>query len=489
MFRLGLPLLDFKNPSIQALHITWFAFFVSFFVWFAHAPLMGLITEAFNLNKQQISALLILNVALTIPSRIIVGSLVDQLGPRIVFSGILVIAGLLCILFGLAQTFEQLAMMRFLLGFVGSSFVVGMRMVSEWFPAKQLGAAEGVYGGWGNFGAAVAAMILPFLAAVWGGENGWRFALIISGIFVLGYGFFYYIVARDTPKGSTYFKPKKTGGLEVSNKKDLIFYILMNLPMAFALCLIIWKLSPSGINLLSENTAAILYIFSAVLLIVQIKQILRVNQEMLKKPIPCALQYSFKQVAILAACYFVAFGSEIAVVSMLPMFFMKTFGLSAIVAGLVAGCFPLMNLFARPIGGALSDHFGRKKVLTIVFVGLSCGFILMGQINQEWPVYLAVLACLFCSIFVQAGAGAVCAVVPLIQRRMTGQIAGIVGAYGNIGGAIYLTILSFVESSVFFIVIGLSAFAALVLCQLLQEPSGHMAEVMPDGSLKLIEVS
>jgi MFS transporter, NNP family, nitrate/nitrite transporter len=26
-------------------------------------------------------------------------------------------------------------------------------MVSEWFPPKDIGIAEGIYGGWGNFGA------------------------------------------------------------------------------------------------------------------------------------------------------------------------------------------------------------------------------------------------------------------------------------------------------------------------------------------------
>ena len=63
------------------------------------------------------------------------------------------------------------------MGFVGAGFVIGIRMVGEWFPARQVGLAEGVYGGWGNFGSAAAAMSLPTLAMVFGGENGWRYAL------------------------------------------------------------------------------------------------------------------------------------------------------------------------------------------------------------------------------------------------------------------------------------------------------------------------
>lgn len=51
--------------------------------------------------------------------------------------------------------------------------------------------------------------------------------------------------------------------------------------------------------------------------------------------------------------------------------------------------------------------------------------------------------------FVSGGCGAVYAIVPLIKRRMTGQIAGMVGAYGNVGGVLFLTLLSFVSSVVF----------------------------------------
>ena len=67
--------------------------------------------------------------------------------------------------------------MRFLLGFVGAGFVIGIRMVGEWFPAKQVGVAEGIYGGWGNFGSAGAAMILPTIATWYGGVDGWRYAI------------------------------------------------------------------------------------------------------------------------------------------------------------------------------------------------------------------------------------------------------------------------------------------------------------------------
>ena len=100
---------------------------------------MASIRDVFGLTDQQVKMLLILNVALTIPARIIIGMLVDAFGPRRIYSTLLFISSFLCFGFAFANSFEQLAMMRFLLGFVGAGFVIGIRMIGEWFPAKQVG--------------------------------------------------------------------------------------------------------------------------------------------------------------------------------------------------------------------------------------------------------------------------------------------------------------------------------------------------------------
>ena len=94
-----------------------------------------------------------------------------------------------------------------------------------------------------------------------------------------------------------------------------------------------------------------------------------------------------------------------------------------------------------------------------------------------------------CSFFVQAGEGAVFAMVPLVKRRMTGQIAGMAGAYGNVGGVVFLTVLSFVDASTFFMCIAACAAVCFMIVQLLDEPEGHMAEVLPDGSVQFIDVA
>ena len=485
-----LQFLDFSKANIRLLHMTWFAFFLTFMVWFSHAPLKPLIMAAFDLDIAQWKALLILNVALTIPARIAIGILVDKFGPRIVYSLLLFISGFLCIGFAAAQTYEQLAIMRFLTGFVGAGFVIGIRLVGEWFPARQVGIAEGIYGGWGNFGSAAAAFSLPTVALIYGGENGWRYAIASTGIMALCYSFFFYWRARNTPQGATYFKPKKSGGLEVSNKKDFYFYLAMNLPMYFILGVLAWKLSPAGVGLLSESAMYIIWGGLLALMVFQFSQIYKVNKDMLQHGVEPNQQYKFKQVAILDWAYFVTFGSELAVVSMLPAFFLETFtGLSLAQAGALGAAFAFMNLVARPGGGWISDSFGRRKSLSIFIVGLALGYFALSKITAAWPVPLAVLAVMFCSFFVQAGEGAVFAMVPLVKRRMTGQIAGMAGAYGNVGAVTFLTIFSFVDTSTFFLVIAGCAVIVFALVQFLEEPEGHMVEILPDGSVERIELT
>ncbi|MFL0797902.1 MAG: NarK family nitrate/nitrite MFS transporter [Cellvibrionaceae bacterium] len=485
----SLNLFKVSDPKIKTLHITWFAFFLTFVVWFNHAPLMVFMKEAFDMTNQQVKALLILNVALTIPARIAIGILVDKFGPRHVYTGLLMASSVLCLLFATANSYEQLALFRFLMGFVGAGFVIGIRMVGEWFPHKTVGIAEGIYGGWGNFGSAAAAMSLPTLALIYGGDDGWRYALGTTGVIIGCYSFIYFKLARNTPKGSTYFKPKKTGGLEVTSYGDLYLYLFMNIPMYAALAVLTWKLSPSGVGLLTDTATTLIWVGLAALFVYQSSHLWKINKEHLDAGVPELDKYKFKQVAILDWSYFVTFGSELAVVSMLPLFFLETFeGLDPVKAGLLASGFAFMNLVARPTGGWFSDKFGRRKALMILIGGLAMGYFVLSQVDSGWWIPLAVIATMCCSFFVQAGEGAVFAVVPLIKRRMTGQIAGMAGAYGNVGAVTYLTVLSFVDYSTFFMVIGCSALLIFFIAAMMDEPKGQISEVMPDGTVQMIDV-
>lgn len=478
------------SGKMRILHLSWMAFFVSFFVWFNHAPLLGMMRESLGLNDQQIKTLLILNVALTIPARIIIGMLVDAFGPRRIYSMLLFVSSFLCFGFALAKNFEQLALMRFLLGFVGAGFVIGIRMIGEWFPAKQTGLAQGIYGGWGNFGSAGAAVILPTVALMFGGDDGWRYAVGVTGVISLLYSAVYFFSVSDTPRGSTYFKPKKNGALEITSPFDFFLYLIMNIPLFAALAVLTWKLSPANLGMLSSGVTMMIYIILGSLYAFQTIRIYQINKHIFTETVPEIERYKFKQVALLNLAYMVTFGSELAVVSILPLFFMDTFNLSAIQAGLVASVFAGLNLIMRPAGGWISDKYGRKLSLSVLMLGTGVGYYLLSLITNEWNIAMAVAVVIFSSLFVNAGNGAVFAIVPLVKRRMTGQIAGMAGAYGNVGAVTFLTVLSFVATDIFFMVIATFAIVVFALiASFLENPKDQMAEVLPDGTVQMIEVN
>lgn len=484
----GFNLISFSG-KMKILHLSWMVFFISFFVWFNHAPLLGAIAGSLGITMAQVKTLLILNVALTIPARVVVGMLTDKFGPRIVYAALLILCSIPCFMFAMATTFEQAAIARFALGFIGAGFVVGIRMVSEWFPANELGTAEGIYGGWGNFGSAAAAMLLPVLALMFGGDDGWRYAIGLTGVLSVIFGVIWYINVTDTPKGGTYFKPKKVGAMEVTSKGDFVLLLIMKLPMYGALALLTWKLSPSGASLLSESFVIGTYVFLVLLYLYEVYKTYDINGHIFKQPVPESHRYEFKQVAVLNVLYFTTFGSELAVVSMLPLFFMEVFGLDMVYAGLLASAYAFMNLASRPGGGWISDRMGRRKTLIVLTTGLAVGYFVMGLVDASWPLWLAVAAAMACSFFVQAGEGAVFAAVPLIKRRLTGQIAGMTGAYGNVGAVVYLTALSLVDYQTFFMIIAASALLGLGALLFMKEPDGHITEVNEDGTVELISVT
>jgi MFS transporter, NNP family, nitrate/nitrite transporter len=466
----------------RILHLTWFAFFLTFVCWFNFAPFSTTIGKELGLDyATQIKVLGICNLALTIPARIIIGMVLDRFGPRITFSSLLVFALVPCLATALAQDFNQLVIARLLMGIVGAGFVVGIRMVSEWFPPKEIGSAEGIYGGWGNFGAFGAEFALPIFAvatAAWSGSgSNWRLAIALTGIVAALYGVVYFLNAQDTPSGQVYRRPKKSGGMEVTSVKSFYALLVMNFGLIFALGLLAWRLQMS--KFLTPTGMVITWVLLGFLYAYQSYQSWRVNQEMLsgKKHYTATERYHFRQVALLQMTYVTNFGSELAVVSMLPAFFEKTFGLDHAHAAMLAATYPFMNLVSRPSGGWISDRFGsRKWTMALITIGIGVSYLLAFEINASWSLPAAVAVTMLAAYFAQAGCGATYGIVPLIKREITGQIAGNVGAYGNFGGVVFLTIYSLSNARTLFATMGVAALICASLCIFfLEEPRGSFA--------------
>lgn len=119
----------------------------------------------------------------------------------------------------------------------------------------------------------------------------------------------------------------------------------------------------------------------------------------------------------------------------------------------------------------------RKKVMLMYMFGIGLGLIGMGLINSEWPLVLAIAVTIMTSLFVQGAEGATFAVIPLIKKRITGQISGMSGAYGNVGAVVYLTIFTMVSPQTFFFILAGGAFASFFYCLIfLDEPKGAHGE-------------
>ena len=502
-------LLEVKREDIRTLHFTWIAFFITFYVWFNMAPLATtMLKEIGWLTKEHVKVLAICNVALTIPGRIIVGALVDRYGPRIVFSIVMVTMAIPAFFFAFGDTFTQLLVSRLVLSVIGAGFVIGIRMTGQWFPPKWVGRAEGFYAGWGNFGSAAAAMTLPWIAVSVLGDmdNGWRWALAFNGAVSFVYGFLYYFLVKDVPKeGATksyhFVKAKRAGPMEVSSYKDLVQYIVWTIPLIGALGILVWRIggitigkgTPEAHPLISPTIINIGYVALGTVLVMQIAWILRVNLPLLQRGVPKEEHYHWGSVAALNSTYFANFGAELAVVSMLPMFFEKVFTMDATKAGFIAASFAFVNLIARPLGGYISDKGGsRKRTMLVYMAGIACGFFGMAMISKYdsnaayglspmfegtgWLV-AAVAITILCSMFVQGAEGATFAFVPLIKKKMQGQVAGMAGAYGNVGAVCYLVVYSLVDDKTFFYIIAGGAALSFLFCTfMLKEPEGAFAD-------------
>ncbi len=520
-------LLDFEQERIRVLHYTWIAFFMTFYVWFNLAPLSTTMRNDLDwLTKEHVKILLICNVALTIPARIVVGALIDRFGARIVFTGLMITMSIPAVVFAFADTFTQQIISRLALGGVGAGFVVGIKMVAQWFPPKYVGRAEGFYAGWGNFGSAFAAMTLPWVAlTVLGnwlnmGEGAWRWAMALNGVVLAVYGVMYYFLVRDVPDGRTLVKSKKADPMLCSSYGDLAQYLVWSIPLVGALGVLAWRVSnvtvvtdshPEGKIVLGDTGLYVIYAVLALVYVVHAAKTLAINLPYIKAGVPDEEKYHFGSVAALNSTYFANFGAELAVVSMLPAFFENTFEplrnssggplVTATVAGLVASSFAFVNLLARPLGGYLSDILpSRKRTMLVYILGIVVGFFFMAFI-AKWatgtdedglrnviPMFsgltwliIAVAITVFASMFVQGAEGATFAIIPTVNKRMTGQIAGMAGAYGNVGAVIYLVIFSLVDARTFFFILSAGAAVSFVVTLLLlQEPKDAFAADFDD---------
>lgn len=375
-----LRLLDFSSVPMRTFHMTWAAFFLCFFGWFGIAPLMPVIREELHLTKGQIGNTIIASVAITVLARLLMGWLCDRIGPRKAYAWLLVIGALPVMGIGLADSYESFLLFRLAIGAIGASFVITQYHTSVMFAPNIVGTANATAAGWGNLGGGVTQMVMPllfsgFLSLGVGAWWGWRLAMIIPGIALLLTGIAYAIWTQDTPDGN-FEELRAKGQLEAKSAAAGAFWEACRDPRVWAL--------------------AVLY----------------------------------------AAC----FGMELTIDNIAALYFVDYFNLDLATAGLLAGTFGMMNLFARALGGMVSDRCGlrwglRGRTLLLGATIALEGIALMTFSQARW-LPLAVATMLVTGLFVKMSNGATYSVVPFINKKALGAVAGIVGAGGNIGAVL-----------------------------------------------------
>ena len=373
-----IDLFSVATPQMRAFHVTWLAFFVCFFAWFAAAPLMPLIKTEFGLTKDQIANINIAAVAVTILVRLVVGPLCDRYGPRRAYSSLLLLGATPVFGLAFAQTYETFLFFRLAIGAIGASFVITQYHTSVMFAPNVVGTANATVGGWGNAGGGATQSLMPLVVAALIGLGveqawGWRAAMFVPGVAMLVMAYVYARYTQDTPQG------------------DIV------------------DLRAAGVDIDSGKSGGMASFLRA------------------------AGNY---RTWMLAITYGACFGVEIFIHNIAASYYVDRFGLSLAGAGFAAGIFGGLALFARALGGIVSDRValakgldGRALLLFALMLGEGVGLLLFGHAAT---VPLAIGAMTIFGLFTHMACGATYALVPFIDRKALGGVAGLIGAGGNV---------------------------------------------------------
>ena len=374
-----IDLFSLATPQMRAFHMTWLAFFSVFFAWFGIAPLMPIVRDDLGLTNAQIGNTAIASVAVTVLVRLLIGPLCDRFGPRLTYSALLILGSLPVMGIGLAKSYESFLLFRLAIGAIGAAFVITQYHTTMMFAPNVVGTANATTAGWGNLGGGITQMLMPLILAAMvllgASESlGWRLAMVVPGVVLFLLGIAYYRFTQDTPEGN---------------------YV---------------DLERSGTRAASAPGAGL-------------KTFARVAKDV--------------RVWALFLVYGCCFGVELTINNVAALYFHDRFSLGVALAGVVAGLHGTLNIFGRTLGGWLSDRFSARwglgaRVNLLFAVVLLEGVTLM-LFSRMGALPLAIATLLVFSLFVQMACGATYGVVPFVNRRALGTVAGIVGAGGNAG--------------------------------------------------------
>jgi NNP family nitrate/nitrite transporter-like MFS transporter len=368
-----LNIFSLKGVQMKTFHITWLTFFFCFFAWFGMAPLMKMAREQLHLSKDEVGNIQIASVSATILARLIIGRLIDTYGPKIIYTWLLILCAFPVLLIGTSQSYLSFLIFRLAIGVIGASFVITQFHTSIMFAPNIKGTANATAGGFGNAGGGAANVFMP---------------LIASGLTAVG----------------------------ICTSADSWRYAMVFPGVMLLVCAFLYHRytedSPAG----------------------DFKNLKIVEKTKVNTFLLAAKDY---RTWILTIAYAACFGVEITVDNFAPIFFTDSFGATIAVAGLVAGIFGWINIFARPLGGIVADKIGQTwgfdgKTLLLAFLLLVEGVGLI-WFAKSGHIGTAIVMMFVFGLSLKMANGATYSLVPFINPLAVGSVAGIVGAGGNIG--------------------------------------------------------
>eukprot|EP01083_Nonionella_stella_P088402 246384_1 len=378
-----------KAKQITTFHITWITFWLCFFIWFCTTNMYDEISTDINLTLTQHQLAGTLSVTSTIVFRVLISDFCFKYGSR--FSYIIILISTILSLIGMALIQDAIGYIIFhvFLGIAGASFVVTQYHTTRMFSSQIVGFAQAMTAGFGNFGGGCANFIMPLLMQYT--NLSWRWYMVMFAAIAFLFCFLYYFATSDAPILPSDYASPPTPQCPI----DLIH--------------------------LEEEIDKI-------------------------KPPDKQIGMSFRDAFsdyrtwILFTAYAACFGVEITFYLVAAHYFQIEYNLTEIESGLIVMIWSAMNIFARPLGGFVSDKYDmerRVKMLFAILLVESIFLILFGIIGHL-SVYAAVVVSLLFSICIQTAQGVVFNITPLIQPKSVGHVIGIVASGGNLGATFFI---------------------------------------------------
>jgi len=324
------------------------------------------------------------SVGVTIFVRIALGTILERFGPVNTQCCLLTFGAFWVLCSAAISSGWSFILIRTMIGCAGATFVTNQFWCSLMFAPNVVGTANATAAGWGNLGGGVTQIFI-----VW-----------------------------------CLYKPFQAMGLD----SNAAWRVSMCVPaVLFLICAFVMKLkcwdTPTAKRFTTADTG-------------------KTSKASMWDYVECLKDL---RVVVMIFQYSACFGTELAMNAQLATHFRVYFEMDSGSAAALAGCFGLMNLFARSLGGVASDVLFAKfafpgriwaQFLAEFFEAIFLFFFSL--VDNEKPWYLALLVLICFSMFVQMAEGTSYGIVPFMIPKQLACVSALVGAGGNLGAVIAL---------------------------------------------------